>query len=392
MGKNIGKLLCAVFIVSMLCPLWVRAEEVKEVEIGVEAPHAVLMEVSTGTILYEKDGKIAVPPASVTKIMTLLLIFDALEENKIKLEDTVVVSEKAASMGGSQVFFEPNEKQTVDTMLKCIAIASANDACVAMAEFVSGSEEAFVNKMNQKAKELGMENTHFVNCNGLDAEGHYMSAYDVALMSKELIRKYPQIHEYCTIWMDTIVHQTAKGSQEFGLSNTNKLIRQYEYCTGLKTGSTSEAGFCVSATAKKGEMELIAVIMNGETSKSRFQDAITLLNYGYRNYQIYTDTDSERELLDAIPVKGGVETMVSLKYARDFHALLMNGENVSSIEKRLELLNEVDAPVEEGQVLGILAYYYGEKKLGEVEIIAQNQIEQAKYSDYLKRVWLAWMM
>ena len=392
MGKNIGKLLCAVFIVSMLCPLWVRAEEVKDVEIGVEAPHAVLMEVSTGTILYEKDGKIAVPPASVTKIMTLLLIFDALEENKIKLEDTVVVSEKAASMGGSQVFFEPNEKQTVDTMLKCIAIASANDACVAMAEFVSGSEEAFVNKMNQKAKELGMENTHFVNCNGLDAEGHCMSAYDVALMSRELITKYPQVHNYCTIWMDTIVHQTAKGSQEFGLSNTNKLIRQYEYCTGLKTGSTSEAGFCVSATAKKGEMELIAVIMNGETSKSRFQDAITLLNYGYRNYQIYTDTDSERELLDAIPVKGGVETMVSLKYARDFHALLLNGENVSSIEKRLELLNEVDAPVEEGQVLGILAYYYGEKKLGEVEIIAQNQIEQAKYSDYLKRVWLAWMM
>ena len=350
------------------------------------------MEVSTGTVLYEKNAKTAVSPASVTKIMTMLLIFEALEENKIKLEDTVVVSENAASMGGSQVFFEPNEKQTVDTMLKCIAIASANDACVAMAEFVSGSEEAFVNKMNQKAKELGMENTHFVNCNGLDAESHQMSAYDVALMSRELITKFPQIHEYCTIWMDTIVHQTAKGSQEFGLSNTNKLIRQYEYSTGLKTGSTSEAGFCVSATAKKGNMELIAVIMNGETSKSRFQDAVTLLNYGYMNYQIYTDTDAERTLLDAMPVKGGVETMVPLKYASDFHALLMNGENVSSIEKRLELLNEVRAPIEEGQVVGTLVYYYGEKKLGEVEIIAQNSVELAKYSDYLKRVWLAWMM
>lgn len=390
MGKNIGKLIGTVCLLSMLCPLWVKAEET--VEIGIEAPHAVLMEVSTGTVLYEKNAKTAVSPASVTKIMTMLLIFEALEENKIKLEDTVVVSENAASMGGSQVFFEPNEKQTVDTMLKCIAIASANDACVAMAEFVSGSEEAFVNKMNQKAKELGMENTHFVNCNGLDAESHQMSAYDVALMSRELIAKFPQIHEYCTIWMDTIVHQTAKGSQEFGLSNTNKLIRQYEYSTGLKTGSTSEAGFCVSATAKKGNMELIAVIMNGETSKSRFQDAVTLLNYGYMNYQIYTDTDAERTLLDAMPVKGGVETMVPLKYASDFHALLMNGENVSSIEKRLELLNEVRAPIEEGQVVGTLVYYYGEKKLGEVEIIAQNSVELAKYSDYLKRVWLAWMM
>ena len=390
MGKNIGKLIGTVCLLSMLCPLWVKAEET--VEIGIEAPHAVLMEVSTGTVLYEKNAKTAVSPASVTKIMTMLLIFEALEENKIKLEDTVVVSENAASMGGSQVFFEPNEKQTVDTMLKCIAIASANDACVAMAEFVSGSEEAFVNKMNQKAKELGMENTHFVNCNGLDAESHQMSAYDVALMSRELITKFPQIHEYCTIWMDTIVHQTAKGSQEFGLSNTNKLIRQYEYSTGLKTGSTSEAGFCVSATAKKGNMELIAVIMNGETSKSRFQDAVTLLNYGYMNYQIYTDTDAERTLLDAMPVKGGVETMVPLKYASDFHALLMNGENVSSIEKRLELLNEVRAPIEEGQVVGTLVYYYGEKKLGEVEIIAQNSVELAKYSDYLKRVWLAWMM
>ena len=390
MGKNIGKLIGTVCLLSMLCPLWVKAE--KTVEIGIEAPHAVLMEVSTGTVLYEKNAKTAVSPASVTKIMTMLLIFEALEENKIKLEDTVVVSENAASMGGSQVFFEQNEKQTVDTMLKCIAIASANDACVAMAEFVSGSEEAFVNKMNQKAKELGMENTHFVNCNGLDAESHQMSAYDVALMSRELITKFPQIHEYCTIWMDTIVHQTAKGSQEFGLSNTNKLIRQYEYSTGLKTGSTSEAGFCVSATAKKGNMELIAVIMNGETSKSRFQDAVTLLNYGYMNYQIYTDTDAERTLLDAMPVKGGVETMVPLKYASDFHALLMNGENVSSIEKRLELLNEVRAPIEEGQVVGTLVYYYGEKKLGEVEIIAQNSVELAKYSDYLKRVWLAWMM
>ena len=392
MGKNIGKLLVGVLLISMLCPLVTIAAESEQTTIGIEAPHAVLMEVSTGSVLYEKDANTAVPPASVTKIMTMLLIFEALEEQKIKLEDTVVVSEKAASMGGSQVFLEPNEKQTVDTMLKCIAIASANDACVAMAEYVAGSEEAFVNKMNEKAKELGMKNTRFVNCNGLDGEGHQMSAYDVALMSRELITKHPKVHEYCTVWMDQIVHNTAKGSQEFGLSNTNKLLRQYEYSTGLKTGSTSEAGFCVSATAQKDGMELIAVIMKGETSKSRFQDAKTLFNYGYANYQIYQDTDAQREPLDALPVKGGVEDAVNLKYSSDFHALLMNGESINSIEKRLELANEAAAPVKEGQVLGTLGYYDGEKKLGEVEIVAQASVEQAKYLDYVKRVWLAWMM
>lgn len=392
MGKNIGKLLIGVVMISMLCPLVTIAAESEQTAIGIEAPHAVLMEASTGSVLYEKDANTAVPPASVTKVMTMLLIFEALEAQKIRLEDTVVVSEKAASMGGSQVFLEPNEKQTVDTMLKCIAIASANDACVAMAEYVAGSEEAFVNKMNERAKELGMKNTRFVNCNGLDAQGHQMSAYDVALMSRELITKHPKVHEYCTVWMDQIVHNTAKGSQEFGLSNTNKLIRQYEYSTGLKTGSTSEAGFCVSATAQKDGMELIAVIMKGETSKSRFQDAKTLLNYGYANYQIYQDTDAQREPLDALPVKGGVEDAVNLKYAGDFHMLLMNGESLNSIEKRLELANEADAPVKEGQVLGKLGYYDGEKKLGEVEIVAQTSVEQAKYLDYVKRVWLAWMM
>ena len=289
-------LLCAILLFSGL-PMNVLGASGEETDhsIGIQAPHALLMEASTGTILYEKDAHMAVPPASVTKIMTMLLVFEALEDDKIKLEDTVVVSERAASMGGSQVFLEPNEKQTVDTMLKCIAVASANDACVAMAEYVSGSEEAFVNKMNERAKELGMENTRFVNCNGLDVEGHVTSAYDIALMSRELLINHPQVHDYCTIWMDTIIHNTEKGSQEFGLSNTNKLIKQYEYCTGLKTGSTSDAGFCVSATAKKDNMELIAVIMNGENSKSRFLDATTLLNYGYANYQIYQDTDADRE-------------------------------------------------------------------------------------------------
>ena len=267
-----------------------------------------------------------------------------------------------------------------------------NDACVAMAEYVSGSEEAFVNKMNQRAKELGMENTNFVNCNGLDVEGHVMSAYDVALVSRELIEKHPRVHNYCTVWMDTIVHKTAKGSQEFGLSNTNKLIRQYEYSTGLKTGSTSEAGFCVSATAEKNGMKLIAVIMDGETSKSRFQDATTLLNYGFANYQIYSDTDAQREPLGVLPVNEGVTETVELRYAGEFHKLLLNGENISSIEKRIEIPEEVTAPINKDEMIGKLYYYYEQEKIGEVNIVAVNSVEKAKYSDYVRRVWLAWMM
>ena len=215
----------------------------------ISAPSAILMEASTGQVVYEKNPDEERPPASVTKIMTLLLIFDALETGQISLEDTVTTSEYAASMGGSQVFLEPGETQTVDTLIKCIAVASANDACVAMAEHIAGSEEEFVNKMNERAKELGMDHTHFVNCNGLDADGHLTTARDISLMSRELIRLYPQIRDYAMIWMENITHTTKKGSSEFGLTNTNKLVRHYEYTTGLKTGSTSQAGFCISATA-----------------------------------------------------------------------------------------------------------------------------------------------
>lgn len=399
MKKNLVKTL-SVILLYLMCtvPVWASSaaenaeQPVKQVEAGVEAPHAVLMEISTGAVLFEKDAHTASAPASVTKIMTMLLIFDALEEGKIKLEDSVSVSEHAASMGGSQVFLEPNEKQTVDTMLKCIAIASANDACVAMAEYISGSEEAFVAKMNERAKGLGMENTNFVNCNGLDAEGHVASAYDIALMSRELLLKYPQVHEYCATWMDTITHTTSKGSTEFGLSNTNKLIKQYEYCTGLKTGSTSNAGFCVSASAKKDDMELIAVVMNGETSKSRFQDAKELLNCGYANYMIYKDTGKERNSLPEMEVRNGVKTKVELAYGGDFSTLLGNGENPSEVQKTLELPEWVQAPVAQGEKIGRLVYVYGEKKLGEIAVIAKETVEAAKYIDYVKRVWLAWMM
>lgn len=391
MRKKITIFLTMILFLSFAFPKTALAAEEAD-SVGIEAPHALLMEVSTGEILYEKDADTPVPPASVTKIMTMLLIFEALEAEKISLEDQITVSEKAASMGGSQVYLEPNEKQTVEDLLKCIAIASANDACVVMSEAVSGSEEAFVGKMNERAKELGMNNTHFVNCNGLDAEGHLVSAKDVAIMSRELLLNHPEVHEYCTIWMDTITHHTAKGDSEFGLNNTNKLLRQYDYATGLKTGSTGNAGFCVSATAKKDGMELIAVIMNGETSKSRFADAKTLLNYGYANYRLYQDTGEDRETLAPVWVKGGVEQTVKPVYEKEFSYLLMNEENLSDIERKIELPQELTAPVAEGQRIGTLSYYHGNEKLGEIGILAETAVEKAGYMDYVARVWLAWMM
>ncbi len=228
--------------------------------------------------------------------MTLLLIFDALADGTITPDTEVTTSEYAASMGGSQVFPEAGEKQTVDTMIKCIAVASANDACVAMAEKIAGSEPAFVEKMNQRSAGLGMTNTHFVNCNGLDTEGHLTTARDIALMSRELITKYPQIEDYSTIWMENITHTTAKGSSEFGLSNTNKLIRQYEYATGLKTGSTSGAKFCLSATARKDGVNMIAVVMAEPDSKTRIKDAIAMLNYGVGKCSIYQDEKALEKL------------------------------------------------------------------------------------------------
>ncbi len=264
--------LSACLLMSSLLPTSeVTPEQPPAEEITVSAPSVVLMEASTGQVIYEKEAHTSLHPASITKIMTMILIFDALEEGKISLEDTVTVSEYAASMGGSQVFLEPGETQTVETMLKCISVASANDACVAMAEHIWGSEQEFVSRMNQRARDLGMKNTTFVNCCGLDVDGHMTTAWDVALMSRELITRYPQIHNYCTIWMENITHVTRRGSSEFGLTNTNKLIRQYPYATGLKTGSTSQAKYCVSATAEKDGMKLIAVIMAAPDHKVRFK-------------------------------------------------------------------------------------------------------------------------
>ena len=318
--------------------------------------------------------------------MTLILIFEAIEKGRIHLNDNVTVSEHASSMGGSQVFLETGETQTVETLIKCISIASANDACVTMAEFISGSEEAFVAEMNQKAKDLGMQNTTFVNCCGLDADGHTTTAYDVALMSRELTVRYPQIHDYCTIWMDTMTHVTAKGEKEFGLTNTNKLIRQYEYATGLKTGFTGIAKYCVSATAEKDGMKLIAVIMGAETIPDRTKDAITLLNYGFSKCQIYTD--EHKETLPVIPVKRGAADAVTITFQNPYQYLNTNGADLNAIEKELSLPDFVSAPVKKGDKIGEAVYRLGTEKIGSVDIVAAEDITEAVFKDYLIDIFL----
>ncbi len=352
--------------------------------VTVTAPSALLMEASTGTVVYEKDAHTQLPPASITKIMTLILIFDALEKGSIHLEDTVTVSEYAASMGGSQVFLEPGETQTVDTMIKCISVASANDACVAMAEFIWGSEQEFVAQMNKRAKELGMDNTNFVNCCGLDTDGHVTTAYDVALMSRELITRYPQIHNYCTIWMENITHVTRKGSSEFGLTNTNKLIRQYEYATGLKTGSTSLAKYCVSATAEKNGLKLIAVIMAAPDYKVRFADATSLLNYGFGKCQVYQDENDEE--LPSLNVTGGVADTVPLQYENSFGYLDVTGADLSAVTKEIQLPETAAAPVRKSDPAGKAVYKLNGAEIGSVNILFQESVAEAHFKDYFLRM------
>lgn len=342
---------------------------------------AILMEASTGTIIYEKDAHTSLPPASVTKVMTLLLIFEALDSGKISLEDTVTVSEHAASMGGSQVYLEPGETQTVHDMIKCISISSANDASVAMAEFIGGSENAFVTMMNEKAKALGMKDTTFVNACGLDTEGHVTSAHDIALMSRELSVKHPKIHEYCTIWMDTITHVTAKGSSEFGLANTNKLLRYYPYATGLKTGFTTKAKYCLSATASKDGLNLIAVVMGADNPTIRNQDITSMLDYGFSKCQFYTDSNTDT--LPSIPVKKSLQKEASISYKMPFQYLATKGENINGITKTLQLPDTINAPVKKGDTIGKAIYSLDNKNIGTVDIIVAEDISDAKYKDYV---------
>ena len=366
-------------------------EQTSDTAVEVTAPSAILMEMTTGTVLYEKDADTARPPASVTKVMTMLLIFDALAEGKIQLEDKVTTSEYASSMGGSQVFLETGEKQTVETLLKCISIASANDACVAMAEYISGNEEEFVRQMNLRAEGLGMKHTHFVNCNGLDAEGHETSARDIALMSRELLLKYPEIHNYCTIWMENITHVTAKGSSEFGLSNTNKLLKMANNfeVTGLKTGSTAKAGYCFCGTAVKDGLSLIAVVMDAPDYKIRFSEAQQLLNYGFANCSAYRD--DHPPVLLPMAIKDGKTESVELMYDGQFSYVALRGENLENIHSKLQLDESLSPPFEAGTKAGRLIYYLDDMEIGEVPVVTKEGIQKAGFSDYLEKVYRNFM-
>lgn len=348
--------------------------------LGIESKAAVLMEKTTGNVLYEKNADEKLSPASITKIMTLILIFDNIESGKIKLEDMVTTSEYAKSMGGSQVFLETGEQQTVDTLIKCIIVASGNDASVAMAEHIAGTEGEFVKMMNKRAKELGMNSTNFEDCCGLtDSTNHYTSARDVAIMSRELISKYPQIHNYSTIWMENITHTNDKGTKEFGLTNTNKLLKQYQWTTGLKTGSTSLAKYCVSATAKKNDIELIAVIMAAPDYKIRFSEAIKLLEYGYGKCDLYSDDISGEKVY--IKIDGGVKEKVKCSPEGDFNYLGMNGENLQSITKKIIKEKNVKASVKKGDVMGKYVYYIDGSEIGSTNIIAMENVKKMKYTN-----------
>ncbi len=359
----------------------------------IAAPSAVLMEASTGQVIFEKNADEQRSPASITKIMTLILIFDAIDAGKIKMTDEVVTSAYAKSMGGSQVFLEEGEVQTVETLIKCIVIASGNDASVAMAEYIAGTEAEFVRMMNGRAAGLGMSGTHFEDCCGLtDSPAHVTTARDIALMSRELITKYPQIHNYSTIWMENITHVTKQGTKEFGLSNTNKLLKMATNfkVTGLKTGSTSLAKYCLSATAEKDGVRLIASVMAAPDYKTRFADAQTLLNYGYANCRLYEDTEMPQ--LPKLPVVDGVEDEVPLRYAGGFSYLGLGGEDFGAVEKELMLPEDLTAPVEPGEKAGVLRYELGGKVLGEVEIFTDGTVPKAGFRDYWQKAARAWLM
>lgn len=350
---------------------------------------AILMEASTKSVIYEKAPDERRSPASITKIMTAILIFDAIEAGKISLEDEVVTSAYAKSMGGSQVYLEEGEKQTVDTLIKCIMVSSGNDASVAMAEYIAGSESSFVQMMNERAASLGMENTHFEDCCGLtDSDNHYTTARDIALMAQELITRYPQIKSYTTIWMENITHVTIQGSKEFGLANTNKLLKQYPYTTGLKTGSTNKAKYCVCATANKDGVELIAVIMGCPNYKDRFTEAQSLLQFGYTTCKLYQD-ENPPELMPIL-VKGGIDKQVPAVYKEKFSWLFVSGEDFSNMEKILTT-NELTAPIEKGEQIGTVTYRLNGKELGSIGIYAEESVREAKFFDYLLNIVLQWM-
>ena len=366
MKKLIGALLAA------LCLLALLPTTADAVELPLTSRAALLMEKTTGQILFAQNEHEALEPASVTKIMTLLLTMDAIDSGALSYDDVVTVSANAAGMGGSQVFLAEGEKITVEELLKSVCVSSGNDAAVALAEKVSGVTELFVEQMNNRAKGLGMDDTHFVNCTGLTAKGHVTSAYDIALMSRELLTRHPDIRRFTTIWTDTI-----RGGA-FGLANTNKLIRFYDGATGLKTGYTASAGYCISATAEREGMELIAVIMKGETADKRNTDAKALLNYGFSTYALASAAPEEP--LPALPVSMGQTEQVPLTLPEEGVTALVEKGRVSALERRVDLPSSLTAPVAAGQTVGTLTLLDGETEVLTVPILAAEDVPRRSWS------------
>lgn len=384
-----------IVISFILTPAGVWGETAQDTENSgeqlIEAPSAVLMEKETGTVIYSRDPDTRRSPASITKIMTLILIFDAIENGKLHLDDTITTSAYAKSMGGSQVFLEEGETQKAETMIKCIVIASGNDASVAMAEHLSGTEQAFVEQMNKRVAELGMKNTHFADCCGLtESRDHYTTAYDIALMSRELITRYPQILTYSSIWMEDITHVTRKGSSRFTLTNTNKLLRSYEGCKGLKTGSTSIAKYCLSAVAERNGVTLIASVMAAPDPKTRFRDAASLFNYGFSKCTLYLD--EALETLPPVKVRKGMKEEAALEYAGKFRYLSTDGTKPDNIEKKRILPKQTTAPVKKGEKAGVQEYFQNGKKIGTLDILYAEPVEKVRYKDWAGRVAKAFLL
>ena len=359
----------------VLITLVVLPFPVSAAQLQVAGKSAVLMDVATGTVLYESNSHEKLAPASVTKVMTMLLIMEAVDSGKITMTDTVTASEAAASKGGSQIFLKVGETMSVSDMLKSIAVSSANDCACAMAEHLAGSEEAFVAQMNSRAAELGMQDTHFVNCTGLDdgenAAEHKTSAYDIAIMSRELLRNHPDIKKFTTIWMDTVRNGT------FGLSNTNKLVRFYQGATGLKTGFTSGAGYCLSATAQRDGMELIAVVMGADTSANRNAACKQLLDYGFANYAVINPTLEDAE---PVPVKLGKADSVSAILG-ETGGIILDKSQKSSVSMELSVEESVTAPVSQGQRLGTLTVKSGEQILKQIPLVAAEGVQRKDFGD-----------
>lgn len=369
----------------MAVVIWMLPMIPVKAEVAVSSPSVILIESSTGQIIYELNSAERRSPASITKIMTLLLTFEALASGKVSLTDQVLTSEHASSMGGSQVYLAAGEVQTLETMIKCIVVASGNDASVAVAEHIAGSEQAFVDMMNEKAVELGMVDTHFEDCCGLsDSDGHYSCARDVAIMSRELTTKYPDIFNYTTIWMEDITHETRQGVTNFTLSSTNKLLKQYQWATGLKTGSTSKARFCLSATASKDGIDLIAVIMGAPDKDIRSQDAQALLTYGFSVCNLYIDEN--KDVLPPLAIDGGVQEEAAVRYQGEFRYLDVKGSDLSRVEKVFDFPETIPAPVEEGAEAGKVKYLLDGAELGSVPVLFAESVDKAGFGDYFKKV------